>query len=78
MRRLWARGAAEEGISVEVTDAGVQVEVHVIADATANMLKLGELLQSAIIRAIEEMVGLPVAWVDVHIDDVAKPEPGAS
>jgi uncharacterized alkaline shock family protein YloU len=37
------------------------------------MLKLGEALQNNITRAIEEMVGLPVAAVDVHIDDVALP-----
>lgn len=67
---LLAGGAVEEGISVEVTDKGVQVELHVVAEANTNMRKLGETLQASITRAIEEMVGLPVVAVDVHIDDV--------
>lgn len=67
---LGTGAAAEEGIFVAVTDAGVQVEVHVAADNGINLLKLGEAVQDAIIRAIEDMVGMSVASVDVHIDDV--------
>jgi uncharacterized alkaline shock family protein YloU len=78
VRGLLAGGAVEEGIFVEVTNAGVQVELHVAADADVNLLKLGESLQNNITRAIEEMVGLSVASVDVHIDEatlpVGKPE----
>ncbi len=70
VRGLLAGGATEDGIFVELTDAGVQVELHVTAEADVNMLKLGETLQTDITRAIEEMVGLPVASVDIHIDDV--------
>lgn len=70
VRGLLAGGAGEEGIFVEVSDEGVAVEVHVVADASANMLKLGEALQNRITRAIEEMVGMPVAAVNVFIDSV--------
>jgi len=71
VRGLLAGGAAEEGIFVAVTEQGVQVELHVIADAQSNMLKLGTALQTGIRRALEEMVGMPVVAVDVYIDDVA-------
>lgn len=73
VRGLLAGGAAEEGIFIEVTDDGVHVELHIVAEADANMLKLGEGLQASVTRAIEEMVGLPVLAVDVHIDDVVLP-----
>jgi uncharacterized alkaline shock family protein YloU len=69
-RGLLARGAGDEGILVEVTGEGVLVDVHVVADSTANMLKLGEALQARITRAIAEMVGMPVATVNVYIDSV--------
>jgi uncharacterized alkaline shock family protein YloU len=78
VRGLLAGGAAEEGIYVEVTDEGVQVEVHVVADRDSNMLALGEALQTAVTRAISEMVGMPVSAVNVHIDDVALPAVKAS
>ena len=70
VRGLLAGGAADDGIFVEVTPEGVSVEIHVIVDAGTNMLKLGEALQTDITRAIQEMVGMPVLTVDVHIDDV--------
>lgn len=73
VRGLLSGGATEEGIFIAVTEQGVQAEVHVVADAQANMLKLGSTLQTDISRAIEEMVGMPVAAIDVFIDDVAMP-----
>jgi uncharacterized alkaline shock family protein YloU len=71
VRGLRAGGATEEGILVAVTEQGVQVEVHVVAAAQSNMLKLGEALQANITRAIQDMVGMQVIWVNVFIDEVA-------
>jgi uncharacterized alkaline shock family protein YloU len=73
VRGLLAGNAAEEGIFIEVTDSGVQVQLHVVAEADSNMLRLGEALQAGVTRAIEEMVGMHVLSVDVHIDDVVLP-----
>ena len=73
VRGIFAGGATEEGILVTVTGEGVDVELHVVAEADVNMLQLGEDLQASITRAIEEMVGMQVATVDVHIDDVVMP-----
>ena len=70
VRGLLAGGAAEEGIFVEVTEEGVHVEVHVVAERNVNLLKLGEGLQTSITRAIEEMVGMQVSGVNVYIDGV--------
>jgi uncharacterized alkaline shock family protein YloU len=73
MRGLLAGAASEEGIFIAVTDEGVRVELHVVAESGRNMLKLGAELQNNITRAMEEMVGMRVAAVDVFIDDVALP-----
>jgi uncharacterized alkaline shock family protein YloU len=73
VRGLLAGGALDEGIFIEVTDQGVQIEVHIVAEGDCNLLRLGESLQSSITRAIEEMVGMPVAAVNVHVDDVVPP-----
>lgn len=73
VRNRLAGGVVENGIAVLVTEAGVQVEVHIVADGDTNMLKLGAALQNEITRALEEMVGMNVATVDVFIDDVVMP-----
>jgi uncharacterized alkaline shock family protein YloU len=75
VRGLRAGSALEEGILVGVTDAGVHVEVHVISEPGVNVLKLGATLQNAITRALEEMIGMSVIAVDVHVDDVARTVP---
>jgi uncharacterized alkaline shock family protein YloU len=73
MRGLLTGSRADEGILLAVGDEGVSLELHVVAKANANMLRLGDTLQAEVIRAIEEMVGLPVRTVDVYIDDVFLP-----
>jgi uncharacterized alkaline shock family protein YloU len=84
MRGLLTGSKADEGIMLGIGDEGVSLELHVVAEANANMLKLGDTLQTEITRAIEEMVGLPVKTVDIYIDDVflptdvANPSPGQS
>jgi uncharacterized alkaline shock family protein YloU len=77
MRGLLAGAASDEGIFIAVTDEGVRVELHVVAESGRNMLKLGAELQNNITRAMEEMVGMRVSAVDVFIDDVALPEVAA-
>jgi uncharacterized alkaline shock family protein YloU len=77
MRGLRAGSALEEGILVGVTSEGVRVEVHVVAEPGVNVLKLGATLQNEITRALEEMIGMSVVAVDVHIDDVAHTAPKA-
>jgi uncharacterized alkaline shock family protein YloU len=71
--RVFNRGAANGGVKVEVDDDSVLVELHVIAEHDVNMLMLGERLQTAITRAISEMVGMAVADVNVFIHDVVLP-----
>jgi uncharacterized alkaline shock family protein YloU len=68
--RVGSARAAEDGVLVAVTAQGVRAEVHLAAENGINLLRLGETLQASITRAIEEMVGMTVASVDVYIDDV--------
>jgi uncharacterized alkaline shock family protein YloU len=64
-----------EGLAVEVQGDTLVVDVHVVAGAQAQMLQLGRVIQDAIRRAIEDLVGLSVKGVNVHIEDVEL-EPG--
>lgn len=68
--RVGAASAVEDGLFVMYSDQGVHVELHVAAEHGINLLQLGESLQASIVRAIEDMLGLGVAAVDVYIDDV--------
>ena len=49
------------------------VDLHVVAESEANLLRLGQALQSEVSRAIQDMVGMEVLAVNVHIHDVDFP-----
>ncbi len=76
--RFGGRRAVAPGIEVIIGDGEVQVVVHIIADPGANMLHLAETLQTEIARAIEHIVELQVAGVNVTIDNVAFVSAGAA
>jgi len=46
------------------------VDIHIIAGAQAQMLELGRALQEGIRRAVNDLVGLSVKAVNVHIEDI--------
>jgi uncharacterized alkaline shock family protein YloU len=69
--RLRGKGAQAEGLRVEVSDENaVTVDVHVIADPCASLTDLGKVLQTQIVRALEDMVGMEVRSVNVFIDEI--------
>ncbi|MFQ5594207.1 MAG: Asp23/Gls24 family envelope stress response protein [Anaerolineae bacterium] len=73
VNRVFRRGDRHAGVKVEVDGDSVSVELHVIAEHDANMLTLGQEVQTAISRAIREMVGMSVTEVNVYIQDVLLP-----
>ncbi len=60
-----------EGVKVEVADDRVYVKVFVVTDPGVNMLSVGRKVRAEVTRALEDMVGVEVEAVDVHIEDVA-------
>ena len=82
MRADWAREVNRflgntqvgEGVQVEVHENNhVSVDLFVVVDHGLDMLQLGRQVQTEITRAIEEMLGMEVREVNVHIEDVFYP-----
>jgi len=63
----------QDGVKIRVTGDSVEAEVYIVTEPDANMLKVGRQIQNEVSRAIREMVGMGVASVDVHIEDVGRP-----
>jgi uncharacterized alkaline shock family protein YloU len=66
-------GVSGRSVVVQVKDDRVQVEVHVIAGPDQSLLQLGRRIQYEITRAVQQMIGMPVEAVNVHIEDVVYP-----
>lgn len=68
--RFLGRAHIGEGVRIEIEDESVSVELHIIVEPKANMLKLGRTIQAEVARAISDMVGMSVRQINVYIDNV--------
>lgn len=68
-----SRSSIGRGVDVHFSDGAVTVELDVVADAQANLMELGQRLQSEVSRAIRNLIGMEVQAVHVRIQDVDIP-----
>jgi uncharacterized alkaline shock family protein YloU len=69
--RLFRGRGGGGGVSVEVIDGAVRVDLGIVAEKDINLYDLGMEIQAQVSRAIKEMVGMPVLGVNVHVANVA-------
>jgi uncharacterized alkaline shock family protein YloU len=62
-----------DGVQVRVQGGRVTADLYIIVEHDVNMLLLGRRIQADVTRAIEELVGMEVEDVNVHIEDVHYP-----
>jgi uncharacterized alkaline shock family protein YloU len=68
--RLLRRQSLGEGIRMRVEDDVVYLDLHIVVEPNVNLLELGRDIQQETARAINDMLGMHVGEVNVHIDDV--------
>jgi uncharacterized alkaline shock family protein YloU len=68
VNRLFRRGAGE-GVRIEVADDTVSVDLYLVLEHGTNVRDVSRKVQAEVASAIENMVGMTVARVDVHIED---------
>jgi uncharacterized alkaline shock family protein YloU len=71
--RLLGVNSATQGISIHVQGEALTIDVHIVARIDAQMLTLGRTLQSAVARSIQDIAGLNIEAINVHIEDVDSP-----
>ncbi|HOU13185.1 MAG TPA: Asp23/Gls24 family envelope stress response protein [Anaerolineae bacterium] len=67
-------GLQGKSVLVQVNDGRVTVELSIIAGPDISLLRLGRAVQYEVTRAIQNMIGMPVDAVHVHIEDVVYPQ----
>jgi uncharacterized alkaline shock family protein YloU len=73
VNRLLGRMSSGGGVRIEVEDEAVTVDLYVIVESGVNMYNLGQAIQAEVTRAINDMVGVAVRAVNIHIQDVEGP-----
>ena len=71
--RIFKRGI-EDGVRVEVRDQSVLVDLYLVLQPGYNLREVGRAAQTAVKRAVEEMVGMDVLAVNIHVEDIADPD----
>ncbi len=69
VNRLFRRGAGE-GVRISIEDGSVTAELYLLLMHDTNVREVSRKVQVEVKRAIEEMVGMHVTQVDVHIEDI--------
>jgi uncharacterized alkaline shock family protein YloU len=62
-----------DGVQTHVQGERVSVDLYVVVEPDVHMLELGRLVQAEVTRSIEELLGMEVQEVNVHIEDVYYP-----
>jgi uncharacterized alkaline shock family protein YloU len=71
--RIFKGLAGGEGVSVDVIDDAVAVNLSVVGAPGVNLYEVGRKVQGRVARAITDMVGMPVLAVNVHFAAIELP-----
>ncbi len=71
VKRLLGLHTVGQGVEVSVVNDQVTVDVYLMAKRNVDLLQMGRQLQHQVTRAIQDIVGMKVCEVNVHIEDVA-------
>lgn len=70
----------DEGLEIEVEDDIVYIGLFIILEKDVNVREVCGNVQHAVARAIEDIVGMQVGWINVHVEDIdfaSESEPAA-
>ncbi len=71
VNRVFRRG--QEGIRLRIEEQQVEVDLYLILDGNRNLRELSRNVQQQVARAIQELVGMEVSGIHIHIEDVEYP-----
>jgi uncharacterized alkaline shock family protein YloU len=62
----------DRGVSVRGTPEGLRIDLHVVVEYGLNLAEVGATVRSRVAYEVERLTRLPVAAVEVHIEDVRR------
>lgn len=77
VNRLFRRGTSE-GVQILVESNRVDADIYLILYPNVSIREVSKEVQSRVARAIEEMVGMEIGGIHIHIEDIStNPQPTA-
>src|SRR5512134_2371671 len=69
VNRLFKRGVSD-GVRIEVEDNTVVASLHLVLKPDVNIREVGRNVQGQVARALQEMVGMDIGEVEIHVEDI--------
>lgn len=69
VNRLFRRGIGD-GVRIEVEDETVFTDLYLVLHEGINIREVSRNVQRKVARAVLEMVGMDVGYVNIHIEDI--------
>ncbi len=73
VNRLFRRGIGD-GVRIEVEDNIVVANLYLILKQHVNIREVSRNVQHQVARALQEMVGMDVGGIEIHIEDIDEDE----
>ena len=70
VNRLFRRGIVD-GVRINIEEDTVSADLYVILDNNINIRDVSRTIQKKVTRAIQEMVGMEVGEINIHIENIA-------
>jgi uncharacterized alkaline shock family protein YloU len=68
--KLLARDRTTRGIEVAGNEQGISIALHVVVEHGLNLAEVASTVRNRVAYEVGRMTGLPIAAVEVHIEDV--------
>lgn len=69
VNRLFKRGI-HDGVRIEVEDNVVNASLYLVLKKDVNIREVSRNVQAQVARAIQEMIGMDIGSIDIHIEDI--------
>jgi uncharacterized alkaline shock family protein YloU len=69
VNRLFKRGIGD-GVRIEVEENVVVANLYLILKENVNIREVSRNVQHQVARALQEMVGMDIGGIDIHIEDI--------
>ena len=70
--RLLGRERAASAVTLAEEDGKLRIDLHVVVEYGLNLAEVAATVRSRVAYELERLTGLPVAAVEVHIEDVRR------
>jgi uncharacterized alkaline shock family protein YloU len=75
VNRLFKRGV-HDGVRIEVEDNLVVANLYIVVKKDHNLREVSRNVQEQVRRSLEEMVGMDVGSIEIHVEDIDYKEEG--